>query len=54
MYEALTRSSVVIELIEDIEQYEATIVSTNGVILQPYDTSTTKFPFPISKTPPVI
>lgn len=41
MYEALTRSSVVIELIEDIEQYEATIVSTNGVILQPYDTSTT-------------
>ena len=41
MYEALSRASVVIEVIEDVEQYEATLVSTNGVILQPYDTSTT-------------
>lgn len=41
MYKALSRASVVIELIEDVEQYEATVVSTNGVILQPYDTSTT-------------
>ena len=41
MYEALSRASVVIELIEDVEQYEAVVVSTNGVILQPYDTSTT-------------
>lgn len=41
MYEALSRASIVIELIEDVEQYEAVVVSTNGVILQPYDTSTT-------------
>lgn len=41
MYEALSRASVVIELIEDVEQYEAVVVSTNGAILQPYDTSTT-------------
>ena len=41
MYEALSRASVIIEVIEDVEQYEATLVSTNGVILQPYDTSTT-------------
>lgn len=40
-YKALARASVNIEIIEDIEQYEALIISTNGVILQPYDTSTT-------------
>ena len=41
MYNALSRASVVIQLQQDVEQYEATVVSTNGVILQPYDTSTT-------------
>ena len=41
MYEALTRASIVIELIEDVEKYEAIVVSTNGTMLQPYDTSTT-------------
>ena len=41
MYEALTRASVVIELIEDVDKYEAVVVSTNGTMLQPYDTSTT-------------
>lgn len=41
MYEALTRASIVIELIEDVDKYEAVVVSTNGTMLQPYDTSTT-------------
>ena len=41
MYNALSRASVVIQLQQDVEQYEAAVVSTNGVILQPYDTSTT-------------
>ena len=40
-YKALARASVTIELFEDNERYEANVVSTNGVILQPYDTSTT-------------
>ena len=40
-YKALARASVTIELFEDNERYEATVVSTNGVILQPYDSSTT-------------
>ena len=40
-YNALARASVVIELFEGDEKYEANVVSTNGVILQPYDTSTT-------------
>ena len=34
MYNALSRASVVIQLQQDVEQYEATVVSTNGVILQ--------------------
>lgn len=40
-YKALARANVTIELFEDNERYEATVVSTNGVILQPYDSSTT-------------
>ena len=41
IYEDSSRASVIIELIEDADQYEAVVVSTNGTILQPYDTSTT-------------
>ena len=40
-YTALARASVTIELFENEDKYEAVVVSTNGVILQPYDTSTT-------------
>ena len=40
-YNALARASIIIELFEGDEKYEANVVSTNGVILQPYDTSTT-------------
>lgn len=41
MYNALTRASVIIEVLEDVEKYEAVVVSTNGSILQPYDKNTT-------------
>ena len=40
-YTALARANVTIELFENEDKYEAVVVSTNGVILQPYDTSTT-------------
>lgn len=40
-YTALARASVTIELFENEDKYEAVVVSTNGIILQPYDTSTT-------------
>lgn len=41
MYKVLTRASAIIEVVEDVEKYDAVVVSTNGTILQPYDTSTT-------------
>ena len=40
-YTALARANVTIELFENEDKYEAVVVSTNGIILQPYDTSTT-------------
>ena len=40
-YTALAKASVTIELFENEDKYEAIVVSTNGIILQPYDTSTT-------------
>ena len=40
-YTALAKASVTIELFENDDKYEAVVVSTNGTILQPYDTSTT-------------
>ena len=40
-YTALARANVTIELFEDDSRYEALVVSTNGYMLQPYDTSTT-------------
>ena len=40
-YTALARAHVNIELFEDDSRYEALVVSTNGNMLQPYDTSTT-------------
>lgn len=40
-YTALARANVTIELFEDDNRYEALVVSTNGNMLQPYDTSTT-------------
>lgn len=40
-YTALARAHVNIELFEDDTRYEALVVSTNGNMLQPYDTSTT-------------
>ena len=40
-YTALARANVTIELFENEDKYEAVVVSTNGVMLQPYDTSTT-------------
>ena len=41
MDKVLARASVTIEVVEDMDNYEAQIISTNGSILQPYDTSTT-------------
>lgn len=40
-YTALARANIVIELFEDDSKYEALVTSTNGYMLQPYDTSTT-------------
>ena len=40
-YNALAKASVIIELFDNEDKYEAVVASTNGVMLQPYDTSTT-------------
>lgn len=40
-YKALTRASITLQLIDDIGLYDSEIFSSNGLLLQPYDQSTT-------------
>lgn len=40
-YKALTRASITLQLIDDIGLYDSEIFSSNGLLLQPYDRSTT-------------
>lgn len=40
-YKKISRADITLELFEDLDNYSASIFSTNGVILQPYDLSTT-------------